>query len=654
MFLKGVLVDLDLKSCYGEGQRNQLYPFGRPLIIDYERDSSCNEYLSLRAFLALMRWGTPMCELVAGLWHARVSVPPDTTLEHGQDFLGSWFDYTIKEINVEPDEPHIENLDGVLEELDVHTGRLKVLSHDIQDAVITHDFVQWLDYIASVPQRNELLDTLYVRAALLYPASERVDSVEALKHARATHQGKNRCLLDREKGLLTKNDKNQECYAWYAVNLGEFIIEKLLINRLSSPKDHPLNAMFKLSVNTLFGDMVSPYFKTSNSTVANNITGRARAACWYMEQGLNTIQSITDGGVFSLNHVVWPVSATTPVTSKRLYRLYKHQTDAEREKYARIRFAPLGGYDRITLEWRESVLILHCHAGETVMTREGQEALSWINTAAMEHLQQIFPHVDVLHASSTRLQVDTANGTVHVSHSPRLGQFQFEAKNLYHTGCFHGSSNYRLVGAEHPKIAMRSYAQKSQFTTVWEDKKIVLGTRYKTHTLPEVFLASLESGEPIPRASVFVKDRILKPTDYVRHYTSRYKHSPLMPGDNMLTAGLLREFSPAQFTYCTVDQFKAIERQYTRCKNRFGQYIEAYFLTEKGLLDYHHMVRVVDELITSGSMDLLADLDKHDNVFRSQADRRNHQEFMTFKETKSLVARLQHLPVTKSPPTDEE
>src|SRR5262249_1291146 len=130
--LSGTLVDLDLKSCYGEGQRNQLYPFGRPFIIDYPLNSPYNEYHTLREFLKIMQWGKKSCELVPGLWHARVALAPNATLEHPQDYLGSWFGYSIKDISEKPFDPRIENLDGVLEELDVHTGQLKILSNDIQ------------------------------------------------------------------------------------------------------------------------------------------------------------------------------------------------------------------------------------------------------------------------------------------------------------------------------------------------------------------------------------------------------------------------------------------------------------------------------------------------------------------------------------------
>jgi hypothetical protein len=49
-----------------------------------------------------------------------------------------------------------------------------------QFRLIHHDFVQWLDEIATPRQRKKVLDNLMVVTALFYPASERVDSIEKL------------------------------------------------------------------------------------------------------------------------------------------------------------------------------------------------------------------------------------------------------------------------------------------------------------------------------------------------------------------------------------------------------------------------------------------------------------------------------------------
>ena len=86
-----LLCDIDISGCYGEGQRNQEYFFGKPEIFDYEHSRN-NDYISLRQWLIQYgvkvdkliqstnkndfenwnnqdNWG----ELLSGCWYARIS-----------------------------------------------------------------------------------------------------------------------------------------------------------------------------------------------------------------------------------------------------------------------------------------------------------------------------------------------------------------------------------------------------------------------------------------------------------------------------------------------------------------------------------------------------------------------------------------------------
>ena len=643
-YLSGALVDLDLKGCYGEGQRNQYYPLGKPLIIDYPADSPHNEYRTLRQFQKYVGWGTPENQLVPGLWHGRVSLAPGTTLQYAQDYLASWFGFRIKDIAEKPFDPNIRDLDGPEWELDVRTGILKILTHDVQNALISHDFFQWLDHIASPPQRNELLDKLYVHAVMMYPASQRVDSLEALRDRIANHTGRNRCNFGIKGNLVTKIAIHQECHAWYAVNLGELLVDNLMAYRALYPKKTPLNELFKLVTNTLYGDLVSPYFDTSNTTVGNNITARARAAAWYMEKGLHAVQTITDGGVFDLNTVVYPMP-NRRVTSQSLVGLYAEKDPSKRN----LRLAPLGNYDHIALEHENGVPMLHCQRGDTIDTKSGDDAMAWVNVEAMRHLQMIFPDVDVLHMPTMRLDAKNVEGKPEKVFTPRVGQYDFEGKKFWHSATFHGAANYRIVRPGETFIAMRSYPTREDikyYTTELQNDRVIPGTVYEDTNPPEIFLASLEHAERIERAHVFTRTGILKPRAYLQRYNAAYKHSPLRPGDTIYQVGLLREFSLAQFAYRTVDQFKSISRQWQRCKNKFGEYVETYFLHDDDTLDYQRMINVVDELIRNGSMDLQSDLDKHRHVLRKRS--REHKALATFTATRELVKEIQGFPV-KSP-----
>jgi hypothetical protein len=76
-----------------------------------------------------------------------------------------------------------------------------------------------------------------------------------------------------------------------SVNLGDLLVNRLLHERSKYSKSNPdemaLNELYKLVINTIYGDMVSPYFDIGNVVVGNNIIARARAMAWYMEKGLN-------------------------------------------------------------------------------------------------------------------------------------------------------------------------------------------------------------------------------------------------------------------------------------------------------------------------------------------------------------------------------
>ncbi len=146
---KGVICDIDISGCYGEGLRAQEYPLGIPMIIDYPVRSEINAYQTLRQFLKQYSH-----ELVPGLWQARVSLKKGYTLKYKQDFLISWI--PPKDISKIPTNTDFTGTDEWWSVDNV--GVVKIFNNDIRLAVVTHDFVQWLEHIATPRQRKELLD----------------------------------------------------------------------------------------------------------------------------------------------------------------------------------------------------------------------------------------------------------------------------------------------------------------------------------------------------------------------------------------------------------------------------------------------------------------------------------------------------------------
>src|SRR4028119_281605 len=261
----GIWVDIDIKGCYGEGQRNQIYPIGNPVICSYPINKAKNEYITLRKWLKRMKWGTAKNDLVPGAWFARIS--SNGQLKYAQDFFASWFlasgtgvDILAKYVQCEM-KSNSENFAVEDTFLDTDDGELKIFEHEIHNAVLTHDGLQWILNIASKRQRNELLDNLLIVSSMHYPASQRIENSDKaileLAEKYNNWDGKNKTYYDVKTCTITRVE-NQP-HAWIGLKLDEVIIDKLLENRglakFNFDKKSPLEQMYKLCTNTLYGDL---------------------------------------------------------------------------------------------------------------------------------------------------------------------------------------------------------------------------------------------------------------------------------------------------------------------------------------------------------------------------------------------------------------
>ena len=595
------IVDIDISGCYGEGQRVQEYPIGFPLVYALPINSAKSEYWSLRKFLKV--YGG---ELVPGLWFARVST--QKPLDLPQDFFASWVlnsghgeDLMADFIHKDSD-PTQETEEAEEELFDEEKGNLKLFNKEILNGTLTHDGLQWINHIASRQQRKELLDGLLVKVAVIYPKSQRVNTPEQLWHAKENHSGTN--TVHYENGQTTTNEN--ECHAWMSVNLGELLIDDLLFNRKQFPKKTPMNTLFKLCVNTSYGDMTSKYFESANTCVGNNITARARALAWYMEKGFNGFQTITDGCAFELNRVVYPAT-NRPLNASYLVNLYANLTAGK------VRIRPLGGYNKIELNWLpnpdykpdskkpEWVAELVLTKGKEVTKKVGYDALSWIDKSAMEHLQDIFPNVDVLHADSTSLKpTKNAKGEWEKIYKARKGQFEFESKDIYSKGVFHGTSNYLLSNPNSQNLKMRSYENKKVHISITQDGDgFAISELYGDKNNPaNVLMAYLEQPNNMPRQEPFVKEGMLKVGDYKNRFQT-FDDLGILPGDSIRKSGLLRELSLSQFTFQTFTQWRAWDKSYSNRKdaNRYAQSFEMFFLNADGTLKYGDMIEFINTAI---------------------------------------------------------
>lgn len=604
--VEGAIADIDIAGAYATAQLQQLYPFGNPVTLAYRIDSTRNRYDSLRNFLKKYRH-----ELVPGLWQARISLKPGKTLHYAQDFFASWF--PPNDLSQLVTDTELEGV-GQWWEVD-NTGDSKYLTHEINNGLLNHDGLQWIENVASTRQRKELLDNLEVIAAQWYPASERVDSTEALLETCNNHKGINTARVSKRRGATAVTNIEQECHAWYAVPLGDLLISNLLerrsVYKAESKKrgtKHPLDLLYKLLANTTYGVMVSPFFRIGNTVVGNNITARVRALAWYMEKGLNTFQSITDGGAFDLNQVVY--SYDREPNASALTQLYTEQNQRSLKDNRHLKLSPLGGFERIELEDnKQEGLSIIGHSGGARTLLGG---LEWIDKAAMEHLRALYPsEIDV------------------------LSQFKFETKQVYDSGVFHGTANYLLEGRFGFNIAMRSYksSQVPQRYALEGGKLTIQGDIQDSE--PHRFLNALKNPRAVQRALPFVETAILKVKEYRK---AQWNETPLEPGQTYRKVRLLRESSLSQFTFRTKNQFDRWLSETGRLKRKTGQGYEQFFLNEDSTLFYSEMVETLDKMVRSGAM-TFASTDKSMNLHRKHSE---HPHRQALEEVRELLHRLEH------------
>lgn len=699
----GLICDIDISGCYGEGQRNQSYFLGLPEIFDYEATKN-NEYITLREWLKIYdvdvdkliksvnekdtiawknadNWG----ELLAGAWYARMRT--SERLKYAQDYFASWFtestdrvDLLAKAIRKMKSDTEMISSDWV--NFDEECGSLKIFNYEIWNGVLTHDGLQWILAICSPRQRNELLDKIQILSSAVYPRSQKIngtnpkEALEVLKEKYSEWDGKNTTNRIKANGRTQIVMNFDKCHAWFDINLGELLVNDLLSERKKAQKVYgkksPLDVLFKLCVNTLYGDMVSKYFITSNPVVGNNITGRARCLAWFMEKGLHGWQSITDGCAFELNKVMYALRDNING------EIINQHRDKSKLKQRMIKRSPLGNTQEILAKWdevtytkwdgkpvevtekflnlsvdgREYAPIVQAdteHNGcEIVVTT----VMAWIDNTAMQHLQSLFPLVDVLHNETTSIKI---NDDLTRSFKPRIGQFAFETKDVYWCGAFHGSANYLLANPNGTTIKARGYEIKKAHSAidgeiVPEGDEIVFmkSERYgvKNNPVKDLMNQLLENPESIKRQLPAIKTGILKISDY-KNLADKYDKLGIEPGDGILRAFLLQEFSLSQFTFESYEQYMMWKKIITHLKDTDRQSLEGFFLNDDGTLNFIKLCTWVDEQIANSvtmPFDLLTDPNRHDKRAEKRAKnaQKENKKPGGGREKKRKVVSLSH------------
>lgn len=555
-FADNSLVDLDIGGCYGDGMRIQSYALGRPRVL--KTDYSLAEF-----------WKLYHDKLEYGLWFVHVN----GDLQYSQDLIQSW----CKTDEIEGDEDEV---------FDVHKGYSKIFRNRVTNGVITSDYMAVILELGE-SERKDIMNNLRVTTFAGHLKEDEFTNEEDLINAWFDYKEKNDIETDIR--LIGKNT----FYGWIKTSMGDLLLDDLItirkIAQIEKGKGSLEDNESKLAVNTCYGVMASPYFGVGNVIAANNVTGRARVLVWMMEKGLNAYHSITDGGAFNPNKVVYPKKGRT--------KLYGHEMaciNDRKKKDPHYVQKPLFDTNVYFSRDDKNELIMTFETGEIY---HGKTVLEKINKKAWEHLLFLFPNHPITSWRSTSLTVDEK--TKNRVYTNRVGLYEFETKDCYSGGSFHGTANYTLDGGSKDVLKYRSYESEKQYYALDGSDM------YESDNPAQLFLKSMKKNDNrMPIFKPFLKTGLIKLGDY-RQRKSYFQKLGLLVGDEYAVTGLLNPFSLSQFTCNDEKQYQTLEKKIAKMKLNDGWTFERFFVSKCGrFIHYKDLVKTVEMMIRDGQTDI--------------------------------------------------
>jgi hypothetical protein len=331
--------DVDISGCYNRAMSIMEYPLGSPIIFKCKtntikekiissekvkinkntikkikyRSVKNQPVISLETLINYFHLDDPVkCELVDNLWSFNITTIEPLT--YHQTLINSVYDITYEKYKSRNKD--VKSKQG---DLDFNSGTVAILGHEIINGVITSQLLKTLKENNSAKIYKDFIRKVGVTEGIFYPKSlkcENVDQVieKRIKKEKRCNKKKQRDFDINIEGIQILNEN--DCHNWCSYNLGKLIIDKLRFFRNKYEKSTPENEFYKLISNTIYGDLVSNHFITSNVVVANNITGTVRAFMWEKENTIFLNGSITDGDVFFFNEVLYPTKDNYFNTSK--------------------------------------------------------------------------------------------------------------------------------------------------------------------------------------------------------------------------------------------------------------------------------------------------------------------------------------------------
>lgn len=293
-YIKGLLGDLDMSSCYATRLCSLTIYLGQPIVTTYRGKKYKPTLKEAIEFLTL--------NCPRDGWLIRVS----GKLEKAVNTL------VLSDLDFQPKKLKFKTI------FDINPGRksinlfnaYKVSNKEAESTLLTKEIkfglinADLLDCIKLLPDQwiaeyNELL----VDCVVFVPNEMVCDSLKELEAKKPFYPEET--ISESRDDKWCKIDKKQYCQdnLCLAFPIGEYY-QKLKSKRSEYKKqDNPIQEVYKLFLNSGYGAFACEYLAVNNLLAANQITASPRATAWLMINALNGFQVITDGCTFNWKNV---------------------------------------------------------------------------------------------------------------------------------------------------------------------------------------------------------------------------------------------------------------------------------------------------------------------------------------------------------------
>lgn len=295
-FIKGVLSDCDLKSCYASSMSQMSVYLGEPVTLTCKYDKY---KITLREALELIE----NQQAPDDGWFIRVS---GMLINAINTLILSDLKFKPKAIKqqalyeVSDNRKSIENFNAY--KTSKRAAQSTILTKQIKFGLITKATIEALKKLP-LEWYEEYLD-LKCDVVSYFPGELIADNLTdyfTIRESLPEHD----CVekIDIKKGVKAVDGQQYKNNACLRFDISKYWVQ--LKNKRGEFKKakNPIQEVFKLFQNSGYGVLACLYLTTNNLMASNQITADARTGAWLMTNALNGFGAITDGTSFSWEHV---------------------------------------------------------------------------------------------------------------------------------------------------------------------------------------------------------------------------------------------------------------------------------------------------------------------------------------------------------------